>query len=590
MGYNCSAAVNLKIDGIESQELNAQLKEVLTATLEYLSNNAVNLKKDYDVCLFFDIVERYSSLSEDIKMVSQDHKLIGSIIPYKGAYKLDNYLFDFDHYITEPEEVLQLLVFCFYLSKKIPTAKIFIGLGDVGFFWLNLELKDGEITDINFESENNYDEESWGFICNVLEMRQFFLGQNCLWMEINKVEASLIKEYYDKNNQMLYYLAIENDPVLMYFADDSIKNDREFVMKILKVNGNVLDYVDESFRSDREVALIALKSCPYAYTWVSEELKNDREFVMLALEHEDYTKYFADIVKKFPCDRTIVLKALVMDPYAYEFICPELKKDAEIIEIVNDQDPDILKDAENNNTAYVKKLQKEGLLWKSIGEYDKALEYYLKCLDIQLKTLGAEHTDVATTYNNIGGVWHSKCEYDKALEYYEKSLEIKLKALGAEHPSVATSYNNIGGVWQSKGEYDKALEYYLKCLDIRLKTLGAEHTDVATSCDSIGGVWHSKGEYDKALVYYEKSLDIILKTLGAEHPYVALTYFNMAICLELLGRKDEALNYFMESAEIRKKRIGLEKESTIDAIQNVKRLATELGKENELPDWMRECD
>jgi tetratricopeptide (TPR) repeat protein len=89
-------------------------------------------------------------------------------------------------------------------------------------------------------------------------------------------------------------------------------------------------------------------------------------------------------------------------------------------------------------------------------------------------------------------------------------------------------------------------------------------------------------------VYYEKSLDIILKTLGAEHPYVALTYFNMAICLELLGRKDEALNYFMESAEIRKKSIGLEKESTKDAIQNAKRLATELGKENELPDWMRE--
>jgi hypothetical protein len=48
MGYNCSAAVNLKIDGIESQDLNSEIKEVLTATVEYLSNNVVNLNKDYD--------------------------------------------------------------------------------------------------------------------------------------------------------------------------------------------------------------------------------------------------------------------------------------------------------------------------------------------------------------------------------------------------------------------------------------------------------------------------------------------------------------------------------------------------------------
>jgi hypothetical protein len=46
----------------------------------------------------------------------------------------------------------------------------------------------------------------------------------------------------------------------------------------------------------------------------------------------------------------------------------------------------------------------------------------------------------------------------------------------------------------------------------------------------------------------------------------------------------------MESAEIRKKSIGLENEATIDAIQNAKRLATELGKENELPDWMRKLN
>ena len=54
-------------------------------------------------------------------------------------------------------------------------------------------------------------------------------------------------------------------------------------------------------------------------------------------------------------------------------------------------------------------------------------------------------------------------------------MAIKLKTLGEEHPDVATSYNNIGMVWKSKGDYEKALEYYILCAQIRFKKLGADH-------------------------------------------------------------------------------------------------------------------
>jgi tetratricopeptide (TPR) repeat protein len=263
-----------------------------------------------------------------------------------------------------------------------------------------------------------------------------------------------------------------------------------------------------------------------------------------------------------------------------------------------------------------------GIIWKSKGNYDKALEYYEKSLEIRLKTIGDKHPDVATNYNNIGIIWKSKGNYDKALKYYEKSLEIMIETLGNNHPKVGISYHNIGSVWQSKGEYDKALEYYEKSLEIMIETLGNNHPKVGISYHNIGSVWKSKGDYENALEYYEKSLEIDLKTIGKNHPDVAKSYynigvvcrskgnydnaieffkkgyqldttaggfpFNIAICLESLGRKDESMNYFIESAEIRKQWIGLENEATIDAIQNAKRLAIELGKENELPDWMRE--
>jgi len=268
-------------------------------------------------------------------------------------------------------------------------------------------------------------------------------------------------------------------------------------------------------------------------------------------------------------------------------------------------------------------LSKLGNCEKKFGNYDKALEYYQKCLDIRLKTLGAEHPSVATSYDNIGSVWNNKGEYDKALDFYQKCLDIELKTLGAEHPDVATSYNNIGLVWSNKGEYDKALDFCQKCLDIQLKTLGAEHPDVATSYNNIGFVWDSKGEYDKALDFYQKCLDIRLKTLGGEHPDVATSYFNIgacyqnresyeqaiiafreghnidkkggypfriAVCLEKLQNLGDALAHYIQSAVIRKDHpeVGLEAKATQESISNAKRLAKELNKEHELPDWMKE--
>jgi tetratricopeptide (TPR) repeat protein len=260
-----------------------------------------------------------------------------------------------------------------------------------------------------------------------------------------------------------------------------------------------------------------------------------------------------------------------------------------------------------------------GMVWADKGVYDKALYYYEKSLVIFLKTLGSKHPDVATIYNNIGILWAKKDEYDNALDYCENSLAIRLKTLGDEHPDVAFSYNNIGSIWKRKGKFDKALEFYEKSLVMSLKTVGDEHPGVASSYNNIGEVWHHKGKFDKALEFYEKSLVIRLKIFGDDHPDVATSNFNIgtinkilnnfvlaieyyqrgfsiqkkggfpfhiAQCYEALNQPKEALEYYIRSAEIRMEDFGIEDEATEKTIANAKRLAKELGKEDELPEWM----
>lgn len=266
-----------------------------------------------------------------------------------------------------------------------------------------------------------------------------------------------------------------------------------------------------------------------------------------------------------------------------------------------------------------------GITWDRKGNDEKSLEYKEKCLELILKTLGADHTFAAIAYNNIGLTWDSKGDYDKALEYYDNCLSIYLKNLGGEHPNVATTYNNIGSSWRSKDEYDKAIQFYEKSLAIFLKTLGNSHSNVARLYNNIAVAWEKKCEYVKALAYYEKSLAIDLITLGETHSSISNLYkkigkchynlkehaiavelftkgFNtfkngeflvqIGRCHEAMGNKALALDYYIQSAETRKSnpKVGLESKLTKHSKEQATRLAKELGKENDLPDWIKIID
>ena len=106
-------------------------------------------------------------------------------------------------------------------------------------------------------------------------------------------------------------------------------------------------------------------------------------------------------------------------------------------------------------------------------------------MSIREKVLGEEHSDTANSYHRIGFIYRSLGNYKKALEYHFKSLAIREKVLGVENIDTATSYNNIGRLFNKLGEYDKALEYCTKALSIFEKNLPEEHPNLKKCKDRI---------------------------------------------------------------------------------------------------------
>ena len=76
------------------------------------------------------------------------------------------------------------------------------------------------------------------------------------------------------------------------------------------------------------------------------------------------------------------------------------------------------------------------------GKYDKAMEYHEKGLSIRLKVHGGEdHVDVGHSHHMLGCVYWRKGKYEEALKHYEIALRIRSEKLGADHKDVAETYN-----------------------------------------------------------------------------------------------------------------------------------------------------
>ena len=193
------------------------------------------------------------------------------------------------------------------------------------------------------------------------------------------------------------------------------------------------------------------------------------------------------------------------------------------------------------------------------ADYDKSLELYNKILELQIKIYGEEHADIANTYNRIGLVYGDmKSQPAKELEYYKKALEMRLKLFGEENTATATSYNNVGTAYRDLGDFPAALENHNKALEIRIKIYGEEHNDVASVYNYIGLVYKEQNNHEKTFEYYNKALEIRLRILGEENIDTAVSILNVGSGYYYLGDYSKALEMHLKALELRKKYYGEE--------------------------------
>jgi hypothetical protein len=108
------------------------------------------------------------------------------------------------------------------------------------------------------------------------------MGEYLKRLERNSID--IIKSNPKDKNLILKHT--NNSIKILEYIDKSLLKDKEFVEKIIGINGLALKYMPEKFRADKVIVIKALKnSAGFALKYASENLRADREVVIESIKH-----------------------------------------------------------------------------------------------------------------------------------------------------------------------------------------------------------------------------------------------------------------------------------------------------------------
>ena len=174
-----------------------------------------------------------------------------------------------------------------------------------------------------------------------------------------------------------------------------------------------------------------------------------------------------------------------------------------------------------------------------------------------LKLAEARHDKKGMTIalNGVGNVFLNTEQYDRALRYFKKALEIKPQKKGYNE------YNeyglaNIGEAFLGAKQYDSAYYYFDKALVLSVKN--KKRVSPFIKHTLLGLLYQKKGEYQKSISYYNKAIPGLIKYKNTR--YLSKALINIGINQVKLKRYSEGKKNITK---------GLEKAKLIKSKENI---------------------
>nr|NQU92873.1 tetratricopeptide repeat protein [Bacteroidota bacterium] len=143
-----------------------------------------------------------------------------------------------------------------------------------------------------------------------------------------------------------------------------------------------------------------------------------------------------------------------------------------------------------------------GIIYHEQNNFDKALECFLKCYDIN-KEIG-NHAVMSATLNNIASAYSRDKQFEKSIRYYMEAIEMNKKF--DNKYLEATGYYNLGESYMDLGNHEEAIKYFYKAIQISSELEDPESTtNIKTS---IAEYYLGINELDSSIMYANEAFSM----------------------------------------------------------------------------------
>lgn len=205
----------------------------------------------------------------------------------------------------------------------------------------------------------------------------------------------------------------------------------------------------------------------------------------------------------------------------------------------------------DDNLQKAQTIENIGLLYKTNGMLKKSLEELLKALDMYKRIyLNELHPNIARCLGHIGLVYEANENFDLALDYFNKQLNIDEKCLSNDHENIKIDIQWIVDIYKKKDELKKAFEFCQKKFQEKIGLLGENHSMslailmiMIDVCDDI--ILKSN--------YYKKALSIYENLIPPSDPYAIIRCLDAMVKFYFQNNEiQEALNYQIKIVDLEK--------------------------------------
>lgn len=214
---------------------------------------------------------------------------------------------------------------------------------------------------------------------------------------------------------------------------------------------------------------------------------------------------------------------------------------------------------------YINTVINLGILYTEQGKYPEAEEAF----DYVLSKIEEGHPSYPDIANNQALVYHSLGQLDRAENFFNKIKSIDSLSVGDTHPDFAITLSNLALVYSDKKEFKQAEKLLLRALDIQKKNGDAKTVSYARKLNNLARVYRMAGQPEKAIQLHEQALALFKKLLGENTTEYATTSFNLGMAYWKSGKGSTGIKYLKKSAAIRATRLGKKHPQYAESLQKI---------------------